>query len=61
MSSQAVDTVPADPPVFEEAWASTTLAKPSLGEALSGWRPRKMGLVDGIDVYWEAFKAFSDE
>jgi hypothetical protein len=41
---------------FQQAWGnSTTQLKPSLGEALTGWRPRKMSLVDGMDIYWSAF------
>lgn len=46
---------------FEDAWVSTTLARPSLGEALTGWRPKKMGLVDGVDLYWAAAKAHMQE
>ncbi|KAK4686743.1 hypothetical protein P7C73_g3378, partial [Tremellales sp. Uapishka_1] len=42
---------------FEIAWASTTNLKPSLAHALTGWVPRKMGLVDGMDIYWASFKA----
>ncbi|WWC86816.1 uncharacterized protein L201_001695 [Kwoniella dendrophila CBS 6074] len=41
----------------QEAWTSTTLAKPSLGDALTGWKPKKMSLVDGMDIYWSAYLA----
>jgi hypothetical protein len=43
--------------VVAQAWVSTTLQKPSLGAALVGWFPRRMGLVDGMDVYWRSFLA----
>ena len=42
---------------YDIAWASTLNVKPSLGAALVGWHPRKMSLVDGIDLYWWSFKA----
>ncbi|WRT64693.1 uncharacterized protein IL334_001627 [Kwoniella shivajii] len=42
---------------YEEAWASTTLIKPSLGDALTGWKPKKMSLVDGMDIYWSSYLA----
>jgi hypothetical protein len=45
------------PSVFEEAWASTAMIKPSLAAALTGWSPRKMSLVDGIEIYWQAYLA----
>lgn len=41
----------------ESAWASTTQLRPTLAHALTGWTPRKLGLVDGMDAYWAAFKA----
>lgn len=41
----------------EAAWASTTQLRPTLAHALTGWTPRKLGLVDGMDAYWAAFKA----
>jgi hypothetical protein len=37
---------------YETAWVTPILQKPSFATALTGWRPRKMGLSDGIDVYW---------
>ncbi|WVF69713.1 hypothetical protein IAT40_004492 [Kwoniella sp. CBS 6097] len=42
---------------WDSAWLSGVLVKPTLGEALTGWRPRKMSLVDGMDVYWSAYLA----
>ncbi|WVW78386.1 hypothetical protein I302_100340 [Kwoniella bestiolae CBS 10118] len=49
----------AKPPkgAMQEAWISSTLIKPSLGDALTGWRPRKMSLVDGMDIYWSSYLA----
>jgi hypothetical protein len=44
-----------------QAWVSTTLQKPSLGAALTGWYPHKMGLVDGMDQYWRSFLASKGE
>ncbi|WVQ98137.1 hypothetical protein IAU59_005259 [Kwoniella sp. CBS 9459] len=45
---------------WDKAWVSTANLRPSLGEALTGWRPKKMSLVDGIDIYWSAFLASKD-
>ncbi|KAK8847476.1 hypothetical protein IAR55_005334 [Kwoniella newhampshirensis] len=42
---------------WDKAWVSTALIKPSLGYALTGWVPRKMSLVDGMDIYWAAWFA----
>lgn len=42
---------------WDQAWVSTALIKPSLGNALTGWTPRKMSLVDGIDIYWASYLA----
>lgn len=44
---------PANP--FESAVATTTLLKPYLARALLGWQPRKMGLVEGIAIYYAAY------
>ena len=57
----SVLTLPTDS-AFENAWGnSTTHLKPTLGEALTGWRPRKMSLVDGMDLYYAAFLASQTE
>lgn len=37
---------------YEKFWVSTLLAKPSLGTALTGWRPKRLPLTDGMDIYW---------
>lgn len=44
---------PADTAIaMEAAWASTTNLRPTLAHSLTGWSPRKPGLVDGMDLYW---------
>ncbi|GFZ47799.1 hypothetical protein JCM24511_05546 [Saitozyma sp. JCM 24511] len=45
---------------FEEAFCSSIVVKPSLGNALTGWAPKKPSLVDGIDVYWASFLAHQE-
>lgn len=37
---------------YEVAWTTPLLARPSLGHALTGWQPKRMGVSDGMDVYW---------
>ncbi|BEI85911.1 hypothetical protein CcaverHIS002_0601980 [Cutaneotrichosporon cavernicola] len=48
---------PSDKVPAEVAWASTTLLRPTLAHSLTGWTPRKLSLVDGIDMYWPSFVA----
>lgn len=48
---------PSDKVPAEIAWAATTLMRPTLAHSLTGWAPRKPGLVDGIDSYWPSFVA----
>jgi len=43
--------------VFEVAMAATVLVRPYLGQALLGWHPRKIGLTDGLNVYYQAYLA----
>jgi hypothetical protein len=45
---------------FEEAFCSSIVVKPSLGNALTGWTPKKPSLVDGIDVYWASYLAHKE-
>ncbi|KAL1411505.1 hypothetical protein Q8F55_002466 [Vanrija albida] len=45
-----------DMPV-EQTFATAANLRPSLALSLTGWTPRKPGLVDGIDSYWAAFAA----
>ncbi|KLT43532.1 NAD(P)-binding protein [Cutaneotrichosporon oleaginosum] len=44
---------PAD--AYETAWITPLLARPSLGNALTGWQPKRMAVSDGMDVYWMSF------
>lgn len=48
---------PKDSVPMEVAWASTTLVRPTLAHSLTGWTPRKLNLVDGMDLYWASFVA----
>ncbi|TDL25628.1 NAD-binding protein [Rickenella mellea] len=43
--------------VFEQAVATTTLIRPSLGRALLGWAPKKAGFVDGMKTYYASWQA----
>ena len=43
--------------VFERALNTTSILRPYLARALLGWRPRKAGLIDHLDVYYNAWKA----
>ncbi|KIR68452.1 hypothetical protein I312_100465 [Cryptococcus bacillisporus CA1280] len=42
---------------YEKFWVSTLLARPSLGTALTGWRPKRLPLTDGMDIYWHSYVA----
>ncbi|KAJ7616516.1 hypothetical protein FB45DRAFT_841367 [Roridomyces roridus] len=44
---------------FEEALQSTSLVRPYLGHALLGWRARKPSMVDGMEIYYAAWRATS--
>ncbi|KAH9850363.1 NAD-P-binding protein [Lenzites betulinus] len=43
--------------LFEKALTTTTVIRPYLGRALLGWRPRKAGLLDHLDIYYKAWQA----
>lgn len=43
--------------VFETALSTTTIIRPYLARSLLGWRPRKAGLLDHLDVYYQAWQA----
>ncbi|KAI0933019.1 hypothetical protein AcW2_001466 [Taiwanofungus camphoratus] len=43
--------------LFEAAISSTSLLRPYLARALLGWRPRKAGLVEHLEIYYAAWKA----
>lgn len=36
---------------------TSVLLRPYMAKTLLGWHPRKMGLGDGIGVYYEAWRA----
>ncbi|EJU04357.1 NADP-binding protein [Dacryopinax primogenitus] len=42
---------------FEVAMTTTSFTRPSLGRALTGWVPKKFGLVDGMQVYYKTYVA----
>ncbi|KAJ4490633.1 hypothetical protein J3R30DRAFT_3653869 [Lentinula aciculospora] len=42
---------------FEVAVSATVLARPYLGRALLGWQPKKIGLTDGLEIYYESYLA----
>ena len=42
---------------YEVALGTTTLVKPYLAKSILGWRPSKAGLVDGLPIYYAAWKA----
>lgn len=42
---------------YEVALGTTTLIRPYLAKTLLGWRPSKPGLVDGLPIYYAAWKA----
>jgi len=42
---------------FEEAACTTVRIRPYLARTLLDWSPRKPGLVDGMEVYYAAWKA----
>jgi len=43
--------------LFEEAVQSTALVRPYLANALLGWTPKKVGLVEGLETYYAAWLA----
>ncbi|EIW74573.1 NAD(P)-binding protein [Coniophora puteana RWD-64-598 SS2] len=45
---------------FEQALGATNLLRPYLAKSLLGWQPKKAGLVDGLGVYYAAWKASQD-
>ncbi|KAI0917143.1 hypothetical protein AcW1_007583 [Taiwanofungus camphoratus] len=42
---------------FETAITTTSLLRPYLARSLLGWQPRKAGLVDHLEIYYNAWKA----
>ncbi|KAI1797155.1 NAD(P)-binding protein [Ganoderma leucocontextum] len=43
--------------LFEATLNTTTILRPYLARTLLGWRPRKAGLNDHLDIYYNAWKA----
>ncbi|TFK94099.1 NAD(P)-binding protein, partial [Polyporus arcularius HHB13444] len=43
--------------LFEVALSTTTILRPYLARALLGWRPRKAGLLDHLELYYTSWKA----
>ncbi len=43
--------------VFEVALSTTTILRPYLARALLGWRPRKAGLLDHLELNYTSWKA----
>ncbi|OSX59769.1 hypothetical protein POSPLADRAFT_1048245 [Postia placenta MAD-698-R-SB12] len=43
--------------LFEVAITTTSLVRPYLARTLLGWQPRKAGLVDNLEIYYNAWKA----
>jgi len=43
--------------LLEAALGTTTLVRPYLAKTLLGWSPRKPSLIDGLPVYYAAWKA----
>ncbi|RDX57332.1 NAD(P)-binding protein [Lentinus brumalis] len=43
--------------LYEVALGTTSIVRPYLGRALLGWQPRKAGLLDLLEVYYNAWKA----
>ncbi|KZT25447.1 NAD(P)-binding protein [Neolentinus lepideus HHB14362 ss-1] len=42
---------------YHDALSATALLRPYLARALLGWQPKKLGLVDGLAIYYAAWKA----
>jgi nucleoside-diphosphate-sugar epimerase len=42
---------------WEEALACTSLLKPYLARSILGWQPKKTSLVEGLSLYYAAWKA----
>ncbi|THU95238.1 NAD(P)-binding protein [Dendrothele bispora CBS 962.96] len=43
--------------LFEFAVSTEHLVRPYLARSVLGWQPRKLGLIDGLDLYWKAYLA----
>ncbi|EIW57512.1 NAD-P-binding protein [Trametes versicolor FP-101664 SS1] len=47
--------------LFDRALTTTTIIRPYLGRALLGWRPRKAGLIDHLEIYYKAWQATQED
>lgn len=43
--------------VLEDAMSTTILMRPYLAKKLLGWQPKKVGLGDGMKMYYDAWKS----
>jgi len=43
--------------LFELALGTTSILRPYLARSLLGWQPRKAGLTDHLEIYYNAWKA----
>ncbi|RGB39651.1 hypothetical protein C1646_620013 [Rhizophagus diaphanus] len=44
---------------FEEAMASTGIFSNKKAQAILGWNQRQLGFVDGINTWWNSYKAYT--
>lgn len=43
--------------VLEAAMSTTILMRPYLAKKLLGWQPKKVGLGDGMKLYYDAWRS----
>ncbi|GES86997.1 NAD-P-binding protein [Rhizophagus clarus] len=43
---------------FEEAMASTGIFSNKKAQSILGWKQRQLGFVDGINIWWNSYKAY---
>lgn len=43
--------------LYQSAIATTSLLRPYLARSLLGWHPKKAGLIEGLETYYNAWKA----
>ncbi|KAK7437632.1 hypothetical protein VKT23_018531 [Stygiomarasmius scandens] len=47
--------------MFEKAITTQQIMRPYLARTLLGWEPKKLGLTDGLELYWNAYLASVDK
>lgn len=47
--------------MLEEALSATIIARPTLARTMLGWESHKPDLVDGLEMYYAAWKARKGE